>query len=212
MTSPTKQYVDEFAASMEAELEKNRHKGDRPGWLKYKPAHHATKAVYRTQDVEDGIMAGLEVEQVRQLAAHAANRLMMTVDSYAHEQGKEEARPAPANLAAARIAKEAPETLAEFAPSVSYEGSPGCEHEDCRAFILGVEVGRLGARLDAKPLEWRGTYHAANREILTRVAAASGYSANFEESGDKAWLFATFRPMPAAPRLALAKSDASEGA
>lgn len=114
---------------------------------------------------------------------------------------QEEAKEPVVSLSVARITRDAPETLAEFAGFVSLEDSPGCTNADCRAYILGMETGILTARLDANPQEWNGTYHAENAAILERVANAKGYTVVFKPSGDMAWVFGTFTPLPPKPRL-----------
>lgn len=116
----------------------------------------------------------------------------------------------PASITTARITRDAPQTLAEFTSFISMEGSPGCTNADCRAYILGMEVGILTARLDAKPQEWNGTYHAENASMLERVAVAKGYSVTFEKSADAAWVFGTFTPKPPVPRLALVRATTDD--
>lgn len=81
----------------------------------------------------------------------------------------------------------------EFGPLVSFESRPTeCATCGNREFVLGFEVGLLHARLEAKPPEFSGTYHAPNRTMLEREAKAMGYSAAFEATGFGEWLFATF--------------------
>lgn len=102
----------------------------------------------------------------------------------------------PVSLAAERVARKTPDTLVAFMPLVSFEGRGGCSAEACPDFVLGWEAGQLSARLDARPEEWSGTYHAANSIMLERIAAARRYSVETAPSGDPLWVFATFRPLP----------------
>lgn len=78
---------------------------------------------------------------------------------------------------------------------VSFDGRPNpCATCGDQQFVLGVEVGTLLARLEAKPASWRGTYHADNLVVIERVAQARGYAAKVEASSDPAWLFIDFTP------------------
>lgn len=85
----------------------------------------------------------------------------------------------------------------EFRGFVSFEGRdetcPTCVDAQ---FVLGFEVGLLHARLEAKPPEFRGTYHAENRTVLERVASALGYTADVTPSGVEGWVFATYTRKP----------------
>lgn len=105
------------------------------------------------------------------------------------------------SMETARVTRDAPETVAEFVRSVSFEDSGGCGDPGCRAFILGAEVGLLLGRLDNAPSEWNGTYHAENEEVLRRVADARGYDVALEHSADPAWVFCTFTPARKEPQL-----------
>ena len=163
-------------------------------------------------DALETVLMGLSLEQRRQalmdsVGLYEARGFVALARAIRERLEKEPQIPAspeaPLDLASARVTRDAPETLANFAHSVSFEESPGCGHPDCRAFILGVEAGRLSARLDAKPPEWSGTYHAENVSMLERVASAKGYSITVERSADPAWVFATYAPAAAPPRLAL---------
>jgi len=101
---------------------------------------------------------------------------------------------APTNLVDLSAVRAAGRDRSAFVPLVSFEGRPGaCE---CSDFVLGVEIGRLTSALEDRPPSWRGTYHAANRLMLERVAAAYRYSAALEDSGTAGWVFATFTPLP----------------
>lgn len=63
---------------------------------------------------------------------------------------------------------------------------------DSEDFVLGVEVGILLIRPEARPPTWRGTYHAENRTMLERVARSAGYSVEILDSGAEGWVFADF--------------------
>lgn len=83
-----------------------------------------------------------------------------------------------------------------FHLTLSFEGRPNnCPTCGEGQFVLGVEVGILLARLEAKPASWRGTYHAANQVMIERVAQARGYAAKVEPSGSPEWLFIDFTPV-----------------
>ena len=85
----------------------------------------------------------------------------------------------------------------EYRGFISFEGRdetcPTCEDVE---FVRGFEVGLLYARLEAKPPEFRGTYHTENRTVIERVAAAHGYTVEFTPSGGEGWLFATYTRKP----------------
>jgi hypothetical protein len=109
----------------------------------------------------------------------------------------------PISLAQRRIARDSPDDMATFEPILSFEGrSSECKAE-CKDFVFGYEAGLLGARLDARPTHWTGTYHAENLDMLRRVADAKGYSCIVEPSGDPCWAFISFEPKPEQPRLKL---------
>ena len=76
-------------------------------------------------------------------------------------------------------------TAATFRPLVAFDS-------DSEDFVLGYEMGLLFGRLDARPTTWSGTYHAANREMISRTANSLGYAAAIENSSDPAWVFASF--------------------
>jgi len=70
---------------------------------------------------------------------------------------------------------------------------PLCRFDrDTLDFVLGYEAGMLFVRLDRKRKKWSGVYHTENRTMLERTALCCGYSVEIEESGDPAWVFATF--------------------
>lgn len=87
-----------------------------------------------------------------------------------------------------------------FHLTLSFEGRPNnCPTCGEGQFVLGVEVGILLARLEAKPTSWRGTYHTANQVMIERVAQARGYVAKVEPSPDSSWLFIDFTPASPGP-------------
>lgn len=109
------------------------------------------------------------------------------------------------------IWKPDPAQQATFAPLVSYEGRPGaCPTCDGREFVRGAETGLLGARLEAKPPKWSGTYSTDNLVVLTREATAAGYVVEWTASSDPTWTFGTFTPKPEAPRLRLISAESEE--
>lgn len=64
---------------------------------------------------------------------------------------------------------------------------------DAPEFCRGFETGLLYARLDAQPATWAGTYHAANAEMIRRVAANADYLVEIEPLAE-GWIAATFFP------------------
>lgn len=108
-----------------------------------------------------------------------------------------------ASIAAARAARDDPDSLVEFKPTISFEARAAeCQAEGCNDFVLGFEAGLLYARLEGKPKEWNGTYHSSNVDMLVRVANAAQYVANVEPSGDPTWAFINFVPAPPVRHLA----------
>ena len=97
---------------------------------------------------------------------------------------------------------------AEFAPLVSFDGRPTeCGACGSREFVLGFEAGLLHARLEARPPEFRGTYHTANSEMLRREAEAMGYDVALKSSGDAAWVYATFAKRVPRRRLGIVPKE-----
>lgn len=96
----------------------------------------------------------------------------------------------------------------EYQPIVSFEdredACPACEDKE---YVIGFEAGLLYARLEAKPLEFGGAYHSANRVVLERIADARGYDAAFVPSGTEGWLFGTFTRRPPVRRLRVVQKD-----
>ena len=82
--SPTWQFVLAFAVRMEAKLAKNRHKGDRPGWLpdQCPPEFLRDKLDEERNELDDAIRLGESVNAVWDEAADEANLCMMRADNY----------------------------------------------------------------------------------------------------------------------------------
>lgn len=84
--SPTLLYVIKFAARMEAKLEKNRHKGDRNGWLKDHPWELVERMLDETVEVQQSFTAHSEgidspdPEKTADECADVANFCMMVAD------------------------------------------------------------------------------------------------------------------------------------
>ena len=80
--SPTRPFVDSFADAMESKLEKNRHKGDREGWLKDTPRALFERLKQEVDELHAALADGTDVESVLSEAADVANFAMMIADSY----------------------------------------------------------------------------------------------------------------------------------
>lgn len=86
--SPTWPHVLAFALRMEAKLEKNRHKGDRAGWLKDHPWDLVERILDETVEVQecfanttDGGVAPIKTpEEIADECADVANFCMMLAD------------------------------------------------------------------------------------------------------------------------------------
>ena len=99
---------------------------------------------------------------------------------------------------------------AEYRPIISFDGRDGaCPSCEDREFVRGYEAGLLYARLEAKPPEFHGAYHSDNRPMLSRVADALGYVADFTSSGVEGWAFAVFTKKPTARRLSVVPKEES---
>jgi hypothetical protein len=81
-SSPTAKHVLAFAELMEAQLEKNRYRGDRDGWLKQNEGEHLKAVESNLDQIERCLEAGGSNESMRKHVADAANRLMMLLDVY----------------------------------------------------------------------------------------------------------------------------------
>jgi len=79
--SPTWPFVLEFAKRMEAKLEKNRHKGDREGWLKDTPDALWDRLSDEALELYESLSSG-DCEHVADEAADVANFAMMVSDAF----------------------------------------------------------------------------------------------------------------------------------
>lgn len=83
LDSPTASFVAAFALAMEDRLSRNRHKGDRAGWLKEPVLDHIEKALKHLKELETALLHGrVERHDFERLAADCANRLMMARDTF----------------------------------------------------------------------------------------------------------------------------------
>lgn len=86
--SPTFEHILNFAFRMEAKLEKNRHKGDREGWLKDHPWNLVERILDETVEVQQcfvnteggGVVLCETPEKTADECADVANFCMMTAD------------------------------------------------------------------------------------------------------------------------------------
>jgi hypothetical protein len=90
--SPTFKHVLDFAFRMEAKLSKNRHKGDRDGWLKDEPWSLVERILDETVKVQqcftegsDGRIDYKDAEELADECADVANFCMMTADLVTQE-------------------------------------------------------------------------------------------------------------------------------
>ena len=84
----------------------------------------------------------------------------------------------------------ADESEGECAPRILFDVT--ADEDPDRAFVRGYESGLLVGRLANKPETWTGTYHASNRVMLERIAAAEGYTVAISRSTDPTWVYAYF--------------------
>lgn len=85
--SPTWPHVFAFALRMEAKLAKNRHKGDRSGWLKDSPHSLWDRIGDESQELFEAL-EGDNVEAVWNESADVANFAMMVADSFTASREK----------------------------------------------------------------------------------------------------------------------------
>lgn len=85
MSSPTELYVDAFAHLMESQLAKteNRAKGNAEGWRAESVEDHVAGAEKHLARLKAALARNAPAHEVRIIIADAANRLMMTGDTYA---------------------------------------------------------------------------------------------------------------------------------
>lgn len=81
-TSSTLDYVNSFASIMEDRLARNRHKGDRPGWLAETFMTHIEHAEKHLAALKTAFLHGAKQEELDRTAADCANRIMMARDRY----------------------------------------------------------------------------------------------------------------------------------
>jgi len=86
LTSPTIPHVLKFAEAMEGKLAKNRHKGDREGWLKNDPWELLTRLKQETRELELALEFRQDPDSVLKECADIANFAMMVADSYRHRK------------------------------------------------------------------------------------------------------------------------------
>lgn len=79
-SSPTWPIVLQFAAMMEAKLDRNRHKGNREGWLRDTPVALLVRLYEETCELRDAIAEGHTAAFVAEEAADVANFAMMLAD------------------------------------------------------------------------------------------------------------------------------------
>jgi len=79
-------FVFEFARLMEGKLEKNRHKGDREGWLRKTPQDLLFLLRKEVEELEGALNSG-SPEDVESEAADVANFAMMVMDSFREAYG-----------------------------------------------------------------------------------------------------------------------------
>lgn len=97
-SSPTWPYVLAFAKRMESKLEKNRHKGDRDGWLKDHPWNLVERILDETVEVQQcfaNTAAGnvaliTTAEEAADECADVANFCMMVADSVIARRNNQE--------------------------------------------------------------------------------------------------------------------------
>lgn len=84
--SPTWVYVVGFALRMEKKLAKNRHKGDREGWLKMSRAQIWGRIQDETKELGDALGEGNVPEDIANECADIANFAMMLADKVTAEE------------------------------------------------------------------------------------------------------------------------------
>jgi len=80
--SPTMPYVMAFARKMEAKLDKNRHKGDRAGWMKMRPEEALLRIRQEVNELADEVNHPVffDKEAAANECADIANFCMMLAD------------------------------------------------------------------------------------------------------------------------------------
>jgi hypothetical protein len=80
MESPTGPYVARFAVLMEWQLARNRHKGDRPGWMKDTPDALLGRLYEEADELKRDIAAGATPDTIARSAADVANFCLFLAD------------------------------------------------------------------------------------------------------------------------------------
>jgi len=95
--SPTFKHVLDFAFRMEAKLAKNRHKGDRDGWLNDDPWSLVERILDETVEVQQCFTMGSDgrvdydnAEELADECADVANFCMMVADSVTTQESANE--------------------------------------------------------------------------------------------------------------------------
>lgn len=103
--SPTFKHVLDFAFRMEGRLAKNRHKGDRDGWLNDDPWSLVERILDETVEVQqcftegsDGRIDYKDAEELADECADVANFCMMTADLVTQESANAAPSHAEKNL------------------------------------------------------------------------------------------------------------------
>lgn len=92
--SATSGWVQYFAEHMEQKLSENRHKGDRPGWLKTKPESLIRRVEEELLEVKEAMASGKPALEVWREAADVANMIGMVADSYEYHKTVKSSTPA----------------------------------------------------------------------------------------------------------------------
>lgn len=86
LSSPTIPHVLKFAEAMEGKLAKNRHKGDREGWLKNDPWELFNRLRVEVKELDLALTHCQSPDEVLKECADIANFAMMVADSYRHRK------------------------------------------------------------------------------------------------------------------------------
>lgn len=82
LDSPTWTYVLAFARRMEAKLDRNRHKGNREGWLKDEPIDLLARLVEEVVELQHALDREQSPDTISAEAADVANFALMVADAY----------------------------------------------------------------------------------------------------------------------------------
>lgn len=90
LNSPTWPFVLAFAKRMEAKLAKNRHKGDREGWLDMEPGDILSRVLDENVELGEALRSWYHVssgsKEVADECADVANFCMMLADRVSYER------------------------------------------------------------------------------------------------------------------------------